>query len=150
MRFSIVYTAALALSLGLYGCSASSESESATQPSSSTAGEGSGEHGSDEKAHSDDDHDHDDGDHAHGDHDHDGGDGLSDMEKMKVELAKLSSEDAASALKQHFCPVSGDMLGTTGPLLKVDVDGQQVWICCEDCRDPLLEDSAKYLAKLKN
>jgi len=72
------------------------------------------------------------------------------MEKMKVELAKLSPEDAASAMKQHVCPVSGDMLGAMGAPIKVDLDGQQVWICCEGCRDPLLEDPAKYLAKLKN
>ncbi len=38
----------------------------------------------------------------------------SDMQKMKAELAKLTSSDAASAAKQHHCPVSGKMLGTMG------------------------------------
>ena len=70
-------------------------------------------------------------------------------EKMKAELAKLSPVDAASAEKQHFCPVSGDMLGAMGAPIKVDVDGQQVWICCEGCRDSLLENPDEYLAKLK-
>ncbi len=70
------------------------------------------------------------------------------MEKMKAELAKLSPEDAASAEKQHICPVSGDILGIMGPPIKVDVNGQQVWICCEGCRESLLENPDEYLAKL--
>ncbi len=91
----------------------------------------------------------------HGDHDHDehaqhGDDeGQSDMEKMTAELAKLSAEDSDSAEKQHFCPVSGEMLGTMGAPQKVDVNGQQVWICCEGCKDQLLENPDEYLAKLQ-
>jgi YHS domain-containing protein len=85
---------------------------------------------------------------AHGDHDHPGS-SQSDMEKMKAALAKLSPEDAASAEKQHMCPVSGEMLGTMGAPQKVTVNGQQVWICCDGCKDKLLENPDKYLAKLK-
>ena len=129
MKHTIVYSAAVALSLGLYGCGAPAESESVTQPSSSPAADGSGKHG---------------------DHDHGDEDGLTDMEKMKAELAKLSPEDAALAEKQHFCPVSGDMLGIMGPPIKIDVNGQQIWICCEGCRESLLENPDEYLAKLKN
>jgi hypothetical protein len=73
----------------------------------------------------------------------------SDMDTIHAELAKLSPEDAASAEKQHVCPVSGEMLGLMGPPVKVDVNGQQVWICCEGCRDQLLADPEQYLAKLK-
>lgn len=139
MKRSIVYSAAVALSLGLCslglsGCGESAESEKTTP---SVTDEGSG------------DKDHSNGDHSHGDSDHEDGDDLSDMEKMKATLAKLSTEDAASAMKQHFCPVSGGMLGVMDAPLKVDVNGQQVWICCEDCRNPLLENPDEYLAKLK-
>lgn len=74
---------------------------------------------------------------------------VSDMEKMKAELAKLSPKDAASAEKQHVCPVTDKMLGTMGPPLKVAVDGQPIWICCEGCREELLANKATYLAKLK-
>ncbi len=138
MKNTIAYSAAVALSLGLFslalsGCGASAESESTTPPATA---EGSGGHG----------------DHDHGAHDHgkvDKDDGMTDMEKMKAELAKLSPEDAASALKQHICPVSGDMLGTTGAPIKVDIEGKQVWICCEDCRDQLLDSPEEFLAKLK-
>lgn len=73
----------------------------------------------------------------------------SDMEKAHAELAKLSPEDAASALKQHVCPVSGEMLGAMGAPEKIDVNGQQVWICCGDCKDKLLASPDEYLAKLK-
>lgn len=82
-------------------------------------------------------------------HDHgDPSDETTDMDRMRAELAKLSPEDAASAEAQHICPVTDEMLGTMGPPKKVDVDGRQVWICCEGCRDPLLENPTDYLAKL--
>lgn len=92
---------------------------------------------------------HDQMDHDHGDHDH-GSDSASksDMEKMAETLAKFSEEDRQSAMKQHFCPVSGEMLGTMGEPEKVEVDGQSVWICCDGCKDKLLADPEKYLAKL--
>lgn len=86
---------------------------------------------------------------SHGDHDDHGMNGQTDMDKMKVALAKLSTEDAASAEKQHVCPVSGKMLGVMGPPQKVDANGQPVWICCDGCRDKLLSDPDVYLAKLK-
>ena len=72
----------------------------------------------------------------------------SQMEQMQAELAKLSPEDAASAEKQHVCPVSGEMLGTMGAPLKIDVNGQQVWICCDGCKEKLLANPDEYLAKL--
>ena len=89
---------------------------------------------------------------AHAGHDHAGhhaDPGESDMDKMKAELAKLSPEDAAAAQRQHMCPVSGEMLGTMGAPLKIDVKDQQVWICCEGCKDKLLASPDEYLAKLK-
>ncbi len=93
--------------------------------------------------------DHNDGDHDHADHDH-GDDGdMTDMEKMKKNLAKLSPEDAASAEKQHMCPVSDEMLGTMGVPIKVKVKEQDVWVCCDHCVDTIKEEPDKYLAKLK-
>ena len=87
--------------------------------------------------------------HSHGEHaDHMHG-SQSDMDKMKAELAKLSPDDAVSAERQHLCPVSGEMLGTMGAPEKIDVAGQQVWICCDGCKDKLLANPDKYLAKLK-
>jgi YHS domain-containing protein len=72
----------------------------------------------------------------------------TDMEKMTQSLANFSAEDRESAMKQHVCPVSGEMLGTMGAPQKIDVNGKDVWICCDGCKDKLLADPEKYLAKL--
>lgn len=86
--------------------------------------------------------------HDHSDHADHASDGSTAMDKMKAELAKLSPEDAASAEKQHMCPVSDEMLGTMGPPIKVEVNGKEVWICCESCRDEIEANPEQYLAKL--
>jgi hypothetical protein len=75
--------------------------------------------------------------------------GQTEMDEVKLELAKLSPEDAASAEAQHVCPVSGEMLGTMGAPKKIDVNGTPVWICCDGCKDTLLASPDEYLAKLK-
>lgn len=72
----------------------------------------------------------------------------SDMDKMMETLASFSEEDKASAMKQHFCPVSGEMLGVMGKPEKMEVEGQTVWICCDGCKDKLLAEPEKYLAKI--
>lgn len=63
-------------------------------------------------------------------------------------LAKLTEEDRALAEEQRICPVTEALLGSMGVPPKVDVNGRTVFICCEGCRGPLLEDSEKYLAIL--
>ena len=74
--------------------------------------------------------------------------GPSDMDKMRTELQKLSAADRTSAEKQHVCPVTGKMLGAMGSPQKVDVRGRTVWICCPGCKEELLNNPDKYLAKL--
>ncbi len=69
---------------------------------------------------------------------------------IKAALAELSDEDAEAAKKQDVCVVSGEKLGSMGTPLKVDVKGQQVWICCEGCKEPLTEKPDEFLAKLKD
>ncbi len=146
------FAVAAVLGLVLAGCG-TAESTTSAKPDDADS------HGADSHAdHDHGDHDggggdevgHDEAGHDHAGHDH-GAEGTAaktDMEKMKAELAKLSPEDAASAMKQHFCPVTGDMLGATGPPHKVTVKDRTVWVCCDDCRGELLEDPDKYLAKL--
>ena len=128
MRRMVVPTVTLSASilvLGLVGCS--SNGGSSTVPSTPPADAHAG--------------------HDHSGHHADSND--SDMDKMKAELAKLSPEDATAAERQHMCPVSGEMLGTMGAPLKIDVKDQQVWICCDGCKDKLLASPDEYLAKLK-
>lgn len=63
-------------------------------------------------------------------------------------LSHLSDEDRQFALQQVICPVAQQKLGSMGPPIKVDVEGRSVFICCESCRQKLLKDPAKYLARL--
>lgn len=123
---------------GLYGCNSkpSSTPSNGTTPTVSNEGEHA-------------EHDHDDGDQDQHDKSSPGADESSDMQKMHKALAKLPEADRQSAEKQHFCPVSGEMLGLMGPPIKVEVKGQVVWLCCEGCKKELLQDPDKYLAKLK-
>ena len=123
------------LGIAMYGCTSS---QPATTPSAPS------DEGSDTR-NGNMDH----GDHDHEGQDHDGDVGVSDMDKMKEELAKLPEADRLAAEKQHMCPVSGEMLGTMGAPLRVAVKGQDVWLCCEGCKEKLLVNPAEYLAKLR-
>jgi Cu(I)/Ag(I) efflux system membrane fusion protein len=120
--------AVLAFLLSLSGCSSTASVPPNTSPTSASDADANHSHA------------------EHAGHDHAA---PSDMDKMKLELAKLSPKDAASAETQHVCPVGGEMLGTMGLPVKVDVKGRQVWICCDGCKDTLLASPDEYLAKLK-
>lgn len=77
---------------------------------------------------------------------HDHGDHMSS--DVQANLAKISKSDRTAVEKQQHCPVSGEQLGAMGAPIKVDVEGRQVWLCCESCKDSLLTDPDKYLSKL--
>ncbi len=64
-------------------------------------------------------------------------------------LAKLSAEDRVLAERQKICPVTKMPLGSMGTPIKIDVNGQPIFICCMGCKEPLLEDPATHLANLK-
>ena len=68
---------------------------------------------------------------------------------LTAALAKLPAEDKTLAEKQKICPVSGELLGTMGVPIKIDVKGQPVFICCDGCKEKLLSTPDEYLAKLK-
>jgi YHS domain-containing protein len=67
---------------------------------------------------------------------------------IRKAMAQLSPEDRSLAMKQKVCPVSGEKLGSMGAPVKLDVKGQAVFICCEGCKDELLAQPDKYLAKI--
>lgn len=69
--------------------------------------------------------------------------------EMFAGLSKLSPEDRRLAERQRICPVAEYKLGAMGPPTKVDVNGTPVFICCEGCRESLLAEPEKYLAKLQ-
>ena len=67
---------------------------------------------------------------------------------VSEELAKLPPEDLALAKKQKVCPVTDAPLGSMGTPVKVNVKGRDVFLCCVGCKDRLLKNPDKYLAKL--
>ncbi len=140
----LTLVAVLAFSLSMIGCAGNDNGGTTSANNAPGGAAASADHEGDEPGHSHADHGH-----EHAGHDH-GGDQAagSDMEKMMKGLAGLSEEDRASAMKQHFCPVSGDMLGEMGEPIKVTVKGQEVWLCCEGCKKDIEADPDKYLAKL--
>lgn len=69
-------------------------------------------------------------------------------DKLPDGFDKLSPADQTAALAQKICPVSGDKLGEMGTPFKVTVKGRDVFLCCPSCKDDLMKDPDKYLAKL--
>ena len=62
-------------------------------------------------------------------------------------IARLSSEDQQAALAQRICPVTGDLLGSQGKPLRVQIGDRTVFVCCDDCvKDLRTAAAAKYLA----
>jgi Cu(I)/Ag(I) efflux system membrane fusion protein len=70
---------------------------------------------------------------------------------IDAELAKLTPDDLKLAEAQaKLCPVSDHALGSMGAPVKVkDVNGRDVFICCEGCEEELRKNADKYLAKIK-
>jgi hypothetical protein len=68
--------------------------------------------------------------------------------EMIAALSDLSEEDRTLVEKQRICPVTDCPLGSMGTPPKVDLNGQPIFICCEGCRESLLDEPKKYLAKL--
>jgi hypothetical protein len=50
--------------------------------------------------------------------------------------------------EQRICPVEDAELGTMGPPVAVEVNGQKVWTCCDACPPKVKADPARYLARL--
>jgi hypothetical protein len=74
-------------------------------------------------------------------------DGAKSVE-MIAALSNLSPDDRVLVEKQKICPVAEYQLGLMGTPRKIDVNGTSVFICCDGCREKLLSEPAKYLAKL--
>lgn len=67
---------------------------------------------------------------------------------MIAALSALSPGDRELVAQQEICPVAEQRLGSMGTPSKVDVKGTPVFICCESCRERLLREPDKYLARL--
>ena len=79
-------------------------------------------------------------------------DPFSDPEVIEA-LEKLTDAEKDSVKEQRMCPVGEQILGSMGAPLKLDHNGQTIWVCCEGCIDLFKESPDKYLAvmqELKN
>lgn len=63
-------------------------------------------------------------------------------------LGKLSPEDREAARTQSTCPVTGKELGSMGVPVKIDVEGQTVFLCCAGCTSIARKDPQAILKKL--
>jgi hypothetical protein len=66
----------------------------------------------------------------------------------KEDKPVLTEADKALIEKQKLCLVAEEPLGSMGTPIKVTVKGRDVFLCCEGCREAVLKDPDKYLAKL--
>lgn len=83
---------------------------------------------------------------AHEGHDH-AADQKKAEAKIKEALAKLPAADRALAEAQRYCPIeTDDRLGAMGAPIKVMVQGQPVFLCCEECRKDALAKPQETLA----
>lgn len=66
--------------------------------------------------------------------------------EIEANLAALSPEDREAVVAQGFCPVMTESaLGSMGPPVKVDVNGQAVFVCCKGCGKKALANPDKTL-----
>lgn len=64
-------------------------------------------------------------------------------------IGKLSPEDQKLALAQGTCPVAGEALGSMGVPIKIELEGQLVFVCCKACLKQARENPSKVLEKVK-
>ena len=70
--------------------------------------------------------------------------------EIRTALAKLSSADRELAEQQGFCVVNDEgRLGSMGTPVKLTIEGQPIFLCCDGCRDSALENPKAALATAK-
>jgi hypothetical protein len=79
-----------------------------------------------------------------------GGDGgQADGTNLKANLDKLPAADRKLAEAQKLCPVSGERLGSMGVPVKVEVEGEPVFLCCASCRKEARDNPKETLARAR-
>lgn len=69
--------------------------------------------------------------------------------KMLAAIQMLPDEEQQPALEQVICPVTKYKLGSMGVPPKAIIDGKAIYLCCEGCREGLMEDPQGYLTLLQ-
>lgn len=69
--------------------------------------------------------------------------------KIDLALAKLSPEDRKLAASQRFCPVLSDSrIGSMGVPIKITVNNQSVFVCCNGCSKSAAKNADATLKKV--
>jgi hypothetical protein len=70
--------------------------------------------------------------------------------KVRANLAKLGAEDRRLAEEQKFCAVQTDnRLGSMGPPVILEIQGQKVFLCCKGCTDEARQNPEQTLATVR-
>jgi hypothetical protein len=74
---------------------------------------------------------------------------VEQLKKSTAALAKLSTADRTLAEAQTMCPIADGRLGLMGTPVRVDLQGQAVFLCCKGCVKKALANPAATLAKVQ-
>lgn len=69
--------------------------------------------------------------------------------KERANLEKLPAADRKLAEQQQICPITDLRLGSMGVPIKMMVQGQPLFVCCEGCQDGVNKDPQSALAKIR-
>ncbi len=73
----------------------------------------------------------------------------SELATINEALANLSPEDRLLAESQKFCAIATESpLGSMGTPLKVEVNGEAVFLCCAGCKGKALRNPQETLASV--
>ena len=72
----------------------------------------------------------------------------AEEQMIEAELAKLAPADRQLAIAQRFCVTAEkSRLGSMGPPVKIMLEGQPVFLCCEGCEQAAKDDPKATLAR---
>ena len=72
-------------------------------------------------------------------------------QKIAANLAQLDPDDRTLAEAQRFCAIATEgRLGSMGPPIKLMIEDQPVFLCCDGCKDEALANPEKTLARVES
>ncbi len=76
-------------------------------------------------------------------------DGFSFTDEMLAAIGELSADEQGLAKTQQICPVTEMPLGSMGKPIKIDLNGETVFLCCQGCEGRLRSEPDLYMANLR-
>ncbi len=74
------------------------------------------------------------------------GNGKADVSFREVSIVPADEDQqlAAAIARQKLCPVSGKLLGSMSPSVRVELKGQDLFVCCAGCVNEVKANPLKY------